>query len=83
MNLERMLQQAAVAQPQQPQVALSLPFNDAQLLAMVAVHIDAPTLKKQVEAAVEIVAESVVAVNTGALGRMIEAKRKRLMESSV
>lgn len=77
-----MIRQAAVAQPQQPQVALSLPFNDAQLLAMIAVHLDRPTPRQQVEAAVEIVAEAVAAVNLGRLQESIQAKRFRAMDSS-
>ena len=81
-NIARMMQQAAVAQPAPQQTVLSTPFNDTQLIAMIAVQCIGPTAEDRVEHAIDLVVEAVVAVNTGKLSAAIEAKRRSLIETT-
>ena len=62
-GLNRMLQQAAVPQPQQ-QMQLSTPFNDMQLVAMMAAQfpVDMPP-KEAVSRGIAILAEVIVRLN--------------------
>jgi len=84
---------AALAQAQQQPVGVqvAMPMNDAQLVSLIAAQLQGNFEGPQeiVALAVDIVAHSVVAVNTGmlanrvkALVREVEAERRRAAESN-
>lgn len=72
----------AAGQPQAPQMVISAPMNDVQLIAWVAGQICGGNRGVQpaqaVEAAVEVVAEAFVQFNSGEFQRAVERAKNRM-----
>ena len=65
------------AQPQQPQMVIAQPFNDIQLVAMIAGTSRAGTAAEAVKWAVEIVAHAVVDGNPAAITRRVQKLKEQ------
>lgn len=80
-EVQAMLPKAVTPREQKPpEVTLATPFNDVQLISMLAAQIwsraDDTTPKQSVEVALEIVAETIVQMKSGALDRLVAFKSK-------
>lgn len=81
-SLDQMMQIAAA--PPAPQLSVASPFNDTQLIALIAAGNQTDTVAEAVSRAMDTVAEAIVQIGPGQqnLARLIQAKvqRKKLQD---